>query len=63
MIVEFGFSEVADTFIVAPAFMYFFPLIIGDIVIGTFAAKFLSDVIFYTFAIIAYELRKKHLSD
>jgi hypothetical protein len=61
--IEFGFSEALDTFVVAPFFMYTFPLLIGDVVIGTFVAKYLSDLVFYIPTIIAYELRKKHLKD
>jgi len=61
IIIEFGFSEILDTFFVTPFFMYLFPLIINDIVIGTLIAKYASDIVFYIPTIIAYELRKKHL--
>jgi hypothetical protein len=61
--IEFGFSEILDVLVVMPLFMYIFPLIIGDVIIGTLVAKIVADIVFYVPTIIAYELRKKHLKD
>jgi len=61
LIVEFGFAELLDSLIIRPFCMYIFPLIIGQFAAGIFIGKIIADFIFYLFAIVMYELRKKHL--
>ena len=63
LILEFGVSEVLDSFLVRPFTMYIFPLLIGNLQLGILVGKLAADVIFYIPTIIAYELRKKHLKD
>jgi hypothetical protein len=58
---EFGFSEILDSLIVRPFFMYIIPLMISPFSLGILIAKIVADIIFYIPTIIAYELRKKHL--
>jgi hypothetical protein len=58
---EFGFSEILDSLIVRPFFMYIIPLMISPFSLGILIAKIIADIIFYIPTIIAYELRKKHL--
>jgi hypothetical protein len=61
LIIEFGPAEVLDSFVLRPFFMFIFPTIIGNLVIGIIIGKFAADATFYIPTIIAYELRKKHL--
>lgn len=59
--VEFGFSEVADSLLIRPTLMYYFPIWVNDIWLGIILAKILADITFYIPAIIAYEYSKKEL--
>ena len=63
LILEFGLAEIFDSLLLRPFFMYLFPLIIGNFALGIFVGKIVADITFYIPAIIAYELRKKHLID
>ncbi|RTQ46540.1 hypothetical protein EJV47_21550 [Hymenobacter gummosus] len=63
LLVEFGLAELADSFVIRPALMYYLPLWLGHFSAGILAAKLLADVTFYVPAIIGYELSKKHLRD
>ncbi|MFH1127128.1 MAG: hypothetical protein ABIG84_01955 [archaeon] len=63
LIIEFGFSETLDSFFIRPFFMYVFPIILGNVLLGVFIGKISADVVFYIPTITAYELRKKHLGD
>jgi hypothetical protein len=59
--VEFGFSEVADSLLIRPTLMYYFPIWLNDIWLGIILAKIVADITFYIPAIIAYEYSKKEL--
>ncbi len=61
LIIEFGPAELLDVLAVRPFFMYLFPKLTGDFLLGTFIGKMIADVIFFIPAILMYELRKKHL--
>lgn len=63
LFLEFGVSEIFDGIFVRPFFMYIFPLMLGNLQLGIFIGKIVSDVFFYIPTITAYELRKKHLKD
>ncbi|GAA4374759.1 hypothetical protein [Hymenobacter koreensis] len=63
LFVEFGVAELADSFLVRPALMYYLPLWLGNFSLGILLAKLLADVTFYVPAIISYELSKKRLRD
>ena len=63
LIIEFGFSEALDSFFVRPFFMYIFPLITGNLLLGIFLGKITADVTFYIPTIIAYETKRKHFND
>ncbi|HAU98770.1 MAG: hypothetical protein UX04_C0002G0058 [Microgenomates group bacterium GW2011_GWF2_45_18] len=62
-IVEFGFAEYLDSFIIRPFAMYFFPKWTGNVVLGLFLGKISADVTFYLPTIFFYELRKKYFKD
>lgn len=59
MLVEFGPAEALDSFLVRPFFMYIMPQIIPNFAAGVLAGKLIADVVFYTFAIIGYEFKKR----
>jgi hypothetical protein len=63
LLVEFGPAELADSFIIRPALMYYLPLWLGRFALGILLAKLLADVTFYIPAILSYELSKKRLRD
>jgi len=63
ILLEFGFAEIFDSFIIRPAFMYYFPLLLGNMSMGIFVAIILANMIFYITTIIAYELKKKYVRD
>ncbi|MBP7671075.1 hypothetical protein KA119_02170 [Candidatus Gracilibacteria bacterium] len=58
---EFGPSEILDSFLVRPATMFFFTSFFANFQLGILVGKITADIIFYSFTILAYELRKKHL--
>ena len=60
LVLEFGVAEIADSFFVRPALMYYFPIWTGNLSLGIFLAKITADITFYIPAIIAYELSKKY---
>lgn len=61
MVVEFGFAEGMDSFVVRPACMYFGQQLLGSLSWGIVAGKLAADVVFYALVIVFYELRKKYL--
>ncbi|HVV26279.1 MAG TPA: hypothetical protein VHC21_04600 [Candidatus Saccharimonadales bacterium] len=61
LLVEFAPAEVLDNFIIRPFFMYLAPHYIHPYPIGFLAGKFGADIIFYAFAILGYEARKRWL--
>ena len=61
LVVEFGFSEVFDSFLIRPTLMYYFPILVNEIWLGIFLAKIVADITFYIPAIIGYEYSKKEL--
>jgi len=61
LLVEFGPAEVLDTLLVRPLAMYLAARAIGQATAGVVAGKIAADVVFYSLAILAYELRK-HLA-
>ena len=63
LVVEFGVAELADSFLIRPALLYYLPLWLGNFALGVVLAKFAADVTFYVPAIIGYELSKKRLRD
>lgn len=61
IVLEFGFSEVFDLFIIRPCSMYAFTLWISNFGLGILVGKAVADVIFYVPSAIAYQLEKKYL--
>jgi hypothetical protein len=59
--VEFGFSEVLDTFVTRPFLLYSFIRMINNVPIGLLVGKVGADIAFYVITILMYEWRKKHL--
>lgn len=61
LLLEFGFSEIFDSFLIRPFSMYIFPLLLGNFALGILVGKLAADITFYVPTIISYELRKKYL--
>ena len=59
MLVEFGPAELLDSLVVRPVCMYLGPLLMGHFQAGIFVGKIVADVIFYSLAIIGYEIRRR----
>jgi hypothetical protein len=59
LLIEFGFAEVIDSFLIRPALMYYLPIAVNNLTWGTVLAKISADITFYIPAIIFYELSKK----
>lgn len=60
--IEFGPSELLDSFVFRPLFMYLLPALTGNVQLGIILGKLAADVTFYVPTVIAYELRNKYLS-
>jgi len=63
LVLEFGFSEVLDSFFIRPFFMYIFPLLLNNLAFGILLGKLAADVTFYIPTIISYEFRKGRFRD
>lgn len=61
LLVEFMPAEILDNFLIRPFLMYLVPQYIHPYPLGFLAGKFSADIIFYVFAIIGYETRKRWL--
>jgi len=60
ILLEFGPSEVLDSFLLRPYFMWIAPQITGNLVLGLAVGKLLADIFFYIPTIIAFELKKRY---
>jgi hypothetical protein len=63
LVMEFGAAEVADTLAIRPLAMYVGPLIVANAAAGVTLGKIAADLVFYTLAIIGYELRRSRDAD
>lgn len=59
MLLEFAPAELFDSFLLRPILFYTLPQHIKPYALGFITAKLLSDLVFYTMAIAAYDIRKK----
>jgi hypothetical protein len=58
LVMEFGPAELLDSFLVRPLAMYLAARWLGSAAVGVIVGKVAADAVFYTLAIMAYELRK-----
>jgi len=61
LLLEFGPAELVDSFLARPFLMYLMPGVLHSFTAGILAGKLAADVVFYSLAISAYELRKQRL--
>ncbi|HXE09954.1 MAG TPA: hypothetical protein VN554_00840 [Verrucomicrobiae bacterium] len=61
LLVEFAPAELFDNIFIRPFAMYLAPQYIKPYALGFIAGKFIADILFYTFAILGYETRKRWL--
>ncbi len=59
LVLEFGYPAILDFFVIRPFCMYWMPILTGNYFIGIFLGKIAADSIFYSLAILNYELIKK----
>ena len=59
MAVEFGPAEALDSLVMRPLCMYLGPQLLPSFELGILAGKIAADIVFYSLAIIGYELRKQ----
>ncbi len=63
LLLEFGPAEYLDSFVIRPFYMYIFPKIFNNLVLGLIIGKFAADITFYIPTIISFELKNKFLKD
>jgi hypothetical protein len=61
LLIEFGPAELVDTVLVRPLFMYLMPSLLDNFTVGILLGKLAADVVFYSLAIGAYELKQQYL--
>jgi hypothetical protein len=59
IILEFGPAGIIDGLILRPFFMYVFPLLLKNFMLGIFVGKIVGDITFYFLVIISYEINKR----
>lgn len=59
LIVEFAPAEIIDNLFIRPLLMYYAPQHIKPYALGFVVGKFSADLIFYMFAVIGYEVKKR----
>lgn len=59
LIIEFGFTEILDSFVIRPWLMYKLPMHTADYTTGVIAAHFIGAITFYLPSIMIYEWSKK----
>jgi hypothetical protein len=59
VVAEFGVAELADMIVLRPLLMYLCAAELGGVMAGVIAGKLISDVVFYSLAIPAFELRQR----
>jgi hypothetical protein len=60
MVLEFGPSELLDSFLFRPMFLYVIPKYIQNETAGYLLGKLAGDITFYVPVLLSYELRKNH---
>ena len=61
LLFEFGYPAVLDFFFIRPFCMYWLPILTGNYFMGIILGKITADSIFYSLAIVNYELIKRKL--
>jgi hypothetical protein len=61
LIVEFGPSELLDSFVIRPGAMYLGQKYLGHFALGILAGKFAADLVFYLIAGKMHDIRVKHV--
>ncbi|HEX9152542.1 MAG TPA: hypothetical protein VF842_10695 [Flavobacterium sp.] len=59
LVLEFGYPAILDFFFIRPFCMYWMPILVGNFLAGIILGKIASDLFFYLFSIINYELIKQ----
>jgi hypothetical protein len=59
LVLEFGYPAALDLFFIRPFCMYWMPILTGNYFMGIILGKITADSIFYSLAIVNYELIKR----
>jgi hypothetical protein len=59
LVLEFGYPAALDFFVIRPFCMYWMPILTGNYFMGIILGKITADSLFYSLAIVNYELIKK----
>ncbi|MDZ4757916.1 MAG: hypothetical protein SGJ10_07245 [Bacteroidota bacterium] len=59
IIIEFGPAGLIDGLLLRPFFLYLFPILLDNFMLGILVGKIVGDITFYIFVIISYELNKR----
>lgn len=59
LIIEFAPAEIIDSFLIRPFLMFYMPQHIKPYALGFISGKLSADVLFYVFAIVGYEYKKR----
>ncbi len=57
--IEFGVAELCDSLFFRPFFMYMGAQLVPNFALGIFLGKVAADVLFYSIAIVGYEVKKR----
>lgn len=61
LLVEFAPAEIIDNLFIRPFLMYYVPQHLTPYALGFIVGKLSADVVFYVFAITAYEIKKRYI--
>ena len=59
LIIEFAPAEIIDNIFIRPFLMFYIPQHLRPYALGFLTGKLAADVLFYVFAIVGYELKKR----
>ncbi len=59
LVLEFGPAGILDGLVLRPFFMYLFPILLNNFMLGIFIGKIAGDGTFYVLVILSYEIGKR----
>ncbi len=60
MFLEFGPAGIIDGLLLRPFFMYLFPILLKNFMLGILVGKSIGDLTFYFLVILSYETKKRY---
>jgi hypothetical protein len=59
--IEFGPAGLIDDLLIRPFFMFVFPILLNNFLLGILIGKFVGDFTFYILVIMSYEFKQWHM--